>query len=691
MVRHCLAAVLIVGLLTAAPAAGQTEFEEVRERALELLGAQLQAERLGAARDSLGAYLERYPGDAVMQYNQACLLALDGHGDRALERLRAALRAGYRDVERLLEDPDLATLHEDPRLQEALDTLAADYRERMEKAQLWLQEAVWSEWRELAPDPILPGPDAGAGELRLRYDVETLMLEITPAPAGANEVLVTVVRPPSLEEFESDRWTEFRADLSAGSAVMVFARDGQAVTREEHADPVAHVAPAPDAPGTWRVPIPWRALHPNRPPVELMLGLNVTLRRSHADPQTPAPQWGLIRDAFVGSVARPARTFVPVSLDPGPDPAPFLAGRLDRYLAVGDTVSVEFGIQGLPAGALDLTMTASAGDQTRRIQDALPGDAGLTYATILADLQHLPRGWVELTATIRGPEGRALNWRDRGYRLAPDWFLSRHARLEELPSAERTIVQYPLFQVLRGQQAMAADRSPAVLAAAASRTDTLLARWDRLGTVLPPAAGVSEAAFSLTEDALQPCHLVLPDLDARQHADVVVVLAELERQVAPLAAQLHAEAAGEGHIHVVLSAPTVAGNPRAGAGTALRALDWCRELFDPAMVRVVGLGSAASSALRAATLRPEAWSELLLFAPVDFDPWVLSSPRATSRMVGMTLGDLPIQLVLPAEARPRAEAVAEALASGLDGLTLQREAAAGLPATDMARRITNWR
>ncbi len=57
--------------------------------------------------------------DKAMQrkalYNAACCHALDGKVDLALVRLDAAIAAGFRDVELLEKDPDLASLHGDPR------------------------------------------------------------------------------------------------------------------------------------------------------------------------------------------------------------------------------------------------------------------------------------------------------------------------------------------------------------------------------------------------------------------------------------------------------------------------------------------------------------------------------------------------------------------------------------------------
>lgn len=666
------ALVLLAGPSTPA----QTEYQGVREHAMRQLGAQLQADQLAAARDSLRSYLDRRPGDAVMQYNLACLDALSGAEDQALARLRTALAAGYRDLERLQSDPDLATLHDDPRLAAFLKDFRSQRLEEMHRAHVWLQEGRWSEWQVLRPEPAAPGTDAPAGSLRLRYDTRKLVLEITPAPGGAQAALITLTRPPSLEVYTSDRWYELRAPLGDQEAVELIGRDGERPrpARRETGGRVARVDAAGAAAAqeaTWRVTIPWQDLQPNRPPLELLLGLNVTLRRTPEDSDGIASRWWLVRDVFAGSHSRPRRAFVPVSFDPGLDPEPILAGRLDRYVSVADTMSVEYGIQGLPGGEIQLALTASSGEVFVTGRQTVVGDPGLTYATMLQDIGELPRGWVTYQATVTGPDGMRLSWSDRGYRLAPDWFLEHHARLGELPAAEATILQYVLFRVLRGQQAADTDTDPAPLVDAVARTESLLARWDRHGTVLPTAAGMFDAAFALNEESLHPCTLVLPEREAREEAEVVVVLTDDPDASARLAAALAANGGSTPpRIHVVLTAPPEAGNPRVGAGTALRAADWATELFAAPSARLSGFGAAAASALRAATLRPSLWSEILLVPAPDFDPWVLSPPTATARMVGMTLGPLPVTLVPPENPTARARSLFAALGDRLAGLAV---------------------
>ena len=53
--------------------------------------------------------------DGGVAYDHACCLALAGRKDEAFDRLRFAMANGFRDVDHMEKDPDLASLRDDPR------------------------------------------------------------------------------------------------------------------------------------------------------------------------------------------------------------------------------------------------------------------------------------------------------------------------------------------------------------------------------------------------------------------------------------------------------------------------------------------------------------------------------------------------------------------------------------------------
>jgi len=62
--------------------------------------------------------LDKYPGNALVIYNIACMQSLLGRGDEALENLRVAVESWPRFKENAQKDDDFASLREDPRFLE---------------------------------------------------------------------------------------------------------------------------------------------------------------------------------------------------------------------------------------------------------------------------------------------------------------------------------------------------------------------------------------------------------------------------------------------------------------------------------------------------------------------------------------------------------------------------------------------
>ncbi len=589
--RHIVCLLIVV---IATGAAAQTEYEAARNAAIQQLGSQLQAGEQEAARRDLAGYVERFPGDAVMQYNLACLDAVAGHADSALAYLDRAFAAGYPDLARPLHDPDLISLVDDPRLNALLDEARADLVATMRAAEVFLEEGTWSESLTLAPDPFGPGADAAPAQLRVRHTSEGLDLEIMLPPTGADEAIVCVSLPRNLDEHDTRRWFEFHAPLTGPGPVARIGRHGRV-------DPATGAGSLAHGDGTWTLSLPWSSLHPYRPPVELLLGLNVTLRRETGS--VPADRWALIRDPHAASSLTPSRRFTPLVLDPGPAPARLMAGRLDTYLVIGDSLSVELGIQGLPEGEYRVDQTVNDAPDT-------------SFAVLLApDLDYLtldyrlpddpPTGWFELGAVVTGTDGRQLAWRDRGFRLHPDWFLEQNERSSAVLETERSIVQYELMRTLRGQQRFLPHDDPADLAAAAIRTERLLDRAESTGTVLPAAAGAITAAFPLGDDALQACQLVLPDPPFRAGGTLVVVVTATRPSAAAVAASLaEARTANDPRTFAVMAVRQIPGRTDLAVATVMNALSWAQQLTAASESGLAGTPGTGHLVARA-SLRPE--------------------------------------------------------------------------------------
>jgi hypothetical protein len=687
------------------PAQAQAEYEPLRERALVQLGAQLQADQFPAARDSLSSYLARHPGDAVMQYNLACLLAIAGDHDAALARLDSALTAGYRDLDRLFTDPDLTLLRDHPRLVALTDSVETALVDRMLAAEFDLVEGTWSGALPLEPAPrhLGPGPgvDRPAGSVRVRFDQQGLAFAITPPAGGlASDLTACVALPRSLAEHETDRWFEFTGSLTAPGPVPRTARHG----RHER---LAAAARLENDGETWTLVVPWESLRPYRPPVELLLGVNVTLRQPAA-PGTPAPRWSLIPDPFAGSHTQPWRRFAPVLLDPGPDPQPAMAGRLDTYLVVADTLSAELALQGTRAAPAVTTLLLGADDTSLAPTDTLDSvlEPGLTFQTVAWNVGDLPLGWFSVGARVEPrpdtadvvdtgarPASPRFAWRDRAFRLPPDWFVEGRERAADLREAELSIVEYHLFRVLRGQQAFHPHDDPGAIAEAALTAEALLTAAEQHGTVLPPAATTVEAAFPTGSDALQACRLLLPEASRRAGAPAFMVVTSGRDETAAVAAALTAQRRPDDpRIILVLSAPVRPGEGRRAAMVVDAARTWLGSLIDPAAVHLVAAGPAAAPALNAVVRNPRPWRGLLLLAPATFDPWPAMAPETAGRQAATALDGMTVILELPDRTAPRTAALADALvgAAEVTLVTGPEGGNTGQDATAFARRILDW-
>lgn len=60
------------------------------------------------------------PEESTAWYNLACSYALTGHVEHALTTLERAIALGYDDYRWMRKDPDLKSLHENPRFEELL-------------------------------------------------------------------------------------------------------------------------------------------------------------------------------------------------------------------------------------------------------------------------------------------------------------------------------------------------------------------------------------------------------------------------------------------------------------------------------------------------------------------------------------------------------------------------------------------
>jgi hypothetical protein len=581
-------------LSAATPAGAQTAYETVREPALRRLGSNLQAGAFDDARRDLAAYVARYPGDAVMRYNLACLRAVAGDADGSLADLAAAMNAGYPDLDRPAHDPDLFMLADDPRLTDLLDRARAARVDAMAAAALDVTEGETVGPLPMAADRFVPGMDVVPPAAQISYDAEGVAIDLHARDKSTGRVVVCIALPRGPDEPTSRRWFEFTAALESPGPLMLVGRHGRAATASAGGELTALGR------DRWRLTIPWSAIHPHRPPVELALGLNVTIYGPGRD-GVPG-RWALVNDPDAGSSIRPGRRFAPLYLDPGETPAPLVFGRLDSYLAVGDSLSVELGLQGLPGGTT--TVSQFTDRATADTSLTVTVEPGLAYLTLDYRLDRGPAtGWFDLAAEVIDADGARWRWSDRGFRIHPDWFVTRHAAADSLPAAEQPALRYQLFRALRAQQSFNPHDDPAGVAEAVLAADELVTRFRATGSVVPARRDVLAGAFPVSDDALQSCRMALPEAARRSGGAPLVLVAvppgaDAEATVAQAVSAGRAD--GDDRYVAVIGLAPAPGRDAEAAAVLGRAAAWVTELMGPRPVHVVGIGVTAPAALLAA-------------------------------------------------------------------------------------------
>jgi len=107
--RHLILFLLGLLLLAPQPLDAQTTLPpSLRERATDAL----TRRQLDSARLLMEQWLQADPRDQLSWYNMACILALQGETDEAIDAFDNAVRAGWRDAEYPPTDSDLESIHE---------------------------------------------------------------------------------------------------------------------------------------------------------------------------------------------------------------------------------------------------------------------------------------------------------------------------------------------------------------------------------------------------------------------------------------------------------------------------------------------------------------------------------------------------------------------------------------------------
>lgn len=706
------AAPVAAAAAAAATPAGADVPEAARERArlARQFGQQVRAGQLAAAAATADSFLARHPEDGLMLYNLACVQARRGEAAAAWAALERAAASPQVDARQAAADPDLEPLRADARFGDWLERVRSRQRAESDRRALVLREGYWNEAFTLEPNDGSPADDAWPrvsvslqateGSLQLAATVrDRRFLDRRQPWQNGDGLRVTIAFPPPAGDArESDHAFGFGFGLQGAMPV------GALVEQDGHARPVTVLELAPKirlddqrTEATYAVTIPWTVLAPYGPPVDTLLGLNVSYLSVGTDRVRRTASW--LPDPALETGATRWRRYVPVVLRLSDRSTPALRGAVANAVIGAEPLAVQLAAW-LPeagGGSLGLEVLDAGGRPV--------GDAGEAVAAIDArpgvnrwrrtvDLAAVPAGPLLLRAHLRAPGLDSLRWQTPVLRLDPGWLPEARGRAARAAADERPSLDYRLDAIAAALAERAPRTLPGSLTTTLAETALLLQRLETAGRALPDS-GSFLAAYRDDGGALLPCRVWLPPgyrpnaphrllvllpgdgigeerfgeqvlANLAQPADLVVVapLAGWERPAGPTA--------------------TAAGQvPALAAG-----LRWARARYNAGPASVAGLFGGASDALELSLARPEVCERVLLW-PAAADPWPDTSPADEASRLRARRNRLPYEVIEVGE-QPASRVVGDALQAGGFAVRRSAETADNPSASLVARRLLAW-
>lgn len=706
------AAAAPVAAATAGAPGGADVPEAAREQArlARQFGQQVRAGQLAAAAATADSFLARRPGDGLMLYNLACVQARRGEADAAWAALERAAASPQVDARQAAADPDLESLRADARFADWLRRVQSRQRAEADRRALVLREGHWSEAFTLEPNDGSPADDAWPrvsvslqateGSLQLAATVRDRRFLDRPQPwQNGDGLRVTIAfPPPGGDSRESDHAFGFGFGLQSALPV------GALVEQDGRARPVTVLELAPKirlddqrTEAAYTVTIPWSVLAPYGPPVDTLLGLNISYLSVGADRVRRTASW--LPDPALETGASRWRRCVPVVLRPSDRSTPALRGAVADAVVGAGPLAVQLAAW-LPAaggGSLGLELLDAEGrsvSEAGATVAAVDAQPGLNRWRRTLDLTAAPAGPLLLRAHLRAPGVDSLRWQTPLLRLDPGWLPEARGRAARAAADERPSLDYRLDAIEAALAERAPRALPGALTTTLAETALLLRRLETAGRVLPDSGGFL-AAYRDDGGALLPCRVWLPPghRPGAPHRLLVLlpgggigeerfgerVLAALDQPadlvvVSPLAGWERPDG----------PARTAASQvPALAAG-----LRWARALYRAGPASVAGLFGGAPAALELSLAHPELCARVLLW-PEAADPWPDASPADEASRLRARRNMVPYEVVEVGRL-PATRVVGDALAAGGFAVRRSEEATDNPSASLVARRLLAW-
>ncbi|MHB8078988.1 MAG: tetratricopeptide repeat protein [Candidatus Krumholzibacteriia bacterium] len=716
-------AMAAAGPTGAAPAAATEPAPAWRERSelLTAFGERMRAADLDGAAATARLLVERFPADGDLAYNLACVEARRGETAAAWTALERALASPLADPRQAERDADLASLRGDPRFARLLADARDRLRARAAAAAVVLRDGYPSGEFPLLPDDGSP-PDADWPTVTVRLEANGAGLTVRGQVVDSHfrdrrqpwrngdGFRVTFVVPPAQggSGFDGDRSFGFGFGLQDRRGIGALVETDGIATPIEVLGLAPKVRLAPDGrTAFYTMQVPWASLAPYAPPVDTLLGVNISYLSVGNDRVRRVA--ALVPDpALLGDGSPPWRRYAPVTLRPSDRSLPRLGGAVAN--AVVTDAALDISLAAWLPRPLTATVRVEILDVADRSVVASGGDdvtvaatAGLNTWQRRADLTPLPSGPFRVRATLAAAGLDTLHWQTEVLRLDPAWTGTARAAAAKAVPAERPSLDYRLDAIDAELASREPRTLPSRLTATLLETGRLLQRLERTGTVLPDS-GLFLAAWRDAAGALRPCPVRLPSGFSRSRPHRLLLLASGRGSDAGRAALGVIDRLGPVGDLVAAAPELPDAAPTAPATDAAAALRWLRELAPPRETCLAGFDAGAADALALSLTLPGLCDRVLLIVGTGVEPWSGSTPpalaaalRARPNTLPYTVLDLGTDAAPPATSPapgPGQPAAAREIAGLLRAAGLRVEEASGAPGApslqEIANRLTAW-
>jgi len=695
-----------------------------RRSTIAQFNALMREDRRAEALPLCRQYTLDHPDDPAMLYNLACLENTIGNPERAIAAFRAALAAGFSDLDLAAADPDLQG-----DIRGTIRELSAAEQERL--AALSRQQGLslildaWSAPRSLL---LAPGtqPDVAAvvsePQLRLRWHDATLEFELTAAKGwqevatqatrspwhGGHGLILSLCIPDGTSSWESANHYLFAFGLEAKGGL-----GGMYMAAQGHWQPVLELAPKIKSDDSGRVvmtgAIPWPMLMPFNPVVDTPLGLNATLVVNEAGKLRRA---SLVQTNDTLQPKATRRRFAPLDFQTDSITKDLFLGKLSTSLSSDQPLDVDLVAVSTIAG--EATLSLNFIDQAGRsvlpdgpLRGKIDLQQGTNRITRQADFSSLTTGGYIIQAELTFPSGHQKSWGATVLQMTADWLSQYEDRIAYVAREEQATVRHLIDTVAGAVAGHQPRRNPSAIVATLLDLEQMLNDAEESGSILP-SKGSFVMVYPGPDEQQRICRMYLPaGRDVAKGLNPILALGPDPKQASRLAdrigrnyeygKQLPTLKTGNDDRFPIYLVPEIPSDPADLQASLLAEADACRRwamaTFGAGAVSLAGVDALGGTSLLLARHAPTQLRGLLIFAGQGLNPWPQAQPEFIRQQLAPAPADLPITWIDFATETDRAGQARQILQALKDlgfQISDEQEVRGSLNLTQVADRLVLW-